>query len=113
MLKRCFIVMMAAVCGLEVASADTIQLKDKAAVVGKILAEKHDQVVVDIGYTVLMIPRGQITKISRQDDAAPTVKAVAPDSKEPVVSGPVFYSSALKPAAARNVRDLVSLLGES
>ena len=104
---------MAAFCGAELSRADTIQLKDQAAVVGKILAEKHDQVVVDIGYTVLVIPRGQITKISQANAAAPATKVVAPDPKEPVVRGPGFYASALKPAATRNVRDLVNLLGEA
>jgi serine protease Do len=113
MLKRCFIVLAVAFCGREGAWADTIQLKDKAAIVGKILAEKHDQVVVDVGYTVLMIPRSQITKISRVDDAAPPAKAVPVDPKEPIVGMPGFYISATKPAPAHNVRDLVNLLGEA
>ena len=42
------------------ASADTLQLKDKAAITGKILARKHDQVAIDVGYTVLVVPRSQI-----------------------------------------------------
>ena len=42
--------------GLQQACADTIQLKDKAAIVGKVLAEKPDQVAVDVGYTVLVMP---------------------------------------------------------
>ena len=50
--------------------SDVIQLRDKATVTGKILAEKKDQVVVDIGYTVLTIPRSQIAKIL-PDDAPP------------------------------------------
>jgi len=53
-----------------VARADTIQLKDKGTVAGKILAEKREQVVVDIGYTVLTIPRDQILQISRNDAPA-------------------------------------------
>src|ERR1051325_4583493 len=48
-----------------VAIGDTIVLKDRASVVGKVLAEKHDQVVVDLGYTVLTVPRNQIVKITR------------------------------------------------
>ena len=43
--------------------ADTIQLKDKAAITGKVLAEKSDHIAVDIGYTVLVIPRSQIVTI--------------------------------------------------
>lgn len=107
-----------ALCGLAAARADTIQLKDKAAIVGKILAEKRDQIVVDIGYTVLVIPRNQIAKISRTDneqDPKPTVppKVAFPDPKDPPEAKPGFYSapSALPPV--RNVRDLVNLLGEA
>ena len=57
------------------ASADTIQLKDKAAVTGKILAEKSDAVVVDVGYTVLVIPRNAIAKISKANEARPQSRA--------------------------------------
>ena len=45
------------------ASADVIQLKDQASVSGKILTEKTDSVVVDVGYTVLIIPRASIANI--------------------------------------------------
>ena len=66
MLKRFFIgIGCAGPCGLHATFADVLQLKDKASVTGKILAEKHDQLVVDIGYTVLVIPRNQILKISK------------------------------------------------
>src|SRR5450432_982261 len=51
-------------CGLNLASADVIQLKDQAAVTGKILAEKPDSVVLDVGYTVLVVPRNSIASIS-------------------------------------------------
>src|SRR5215467_13247745 len=47
------------------AIADTVLLKDRASVVGKVLAEKRDQVVVDLGYTTLTVPRNQIVRISR------------------------------------------------
>ena len=43
--------------GWPAAAADVVQLKDKASVTGKILAEKRDQVFIDLGYTVLAIPR--------------------------------------------------------
>ena len=53
--------------GLQQTCADTIELKEKAAVVGKVLAEKPDQVAVDLGYTVLVIPRNQVVKILRDN----------------------------------------------
>ena len=57
----CFVAVLLA-WGLASAFADTIQLKDKAAVTGRVLAEKPDQVVVDVGYTVLVIPRNQVAR---------------------------------------------------
>ena len=56
--------------GLQQVCADTIELKDKAAIVGKVLAEKPDQIAVDVGYTVLVIPRSQVVKVERSDAPA-------------------------------------------
>ena len=55
--------------------AATVQLKDKASVSGKILAEKPGEIVIDIGYTVLVIPRDQILSLLK--DTASTSPAVA------------------------------------
>ena len=104
------------------APADTIQLKEKAAITGKILSEKRDQVAVDVGYTVLVIPRNQITHISKSDDADPPTKpAVKPAVKPATTAGtrevpeakPGFYSAPTKAGPVRNVRDLVNLIGEA
>src|SRR5262245_15568438 len=43
--------------GLGNVTAEVVVLKEKATVIGKVLAEKKDVVVVDLGYTVLSIPR--------------------------------------------------------
>ena len=62
------LILIALACGcLPAAQADTVQLKDKTAVIGKIVAEKPDQVAVDIGFTVLLIPRDQIVAILRTE----------------------------------------------
>lgn len=123
MLKDRFLLVTALGCGLAAgARADTVQLKDKAAITGKILAEKHDQVAVDVGYTVLVIPRNQITRINRADDLVPPVKSEEPAVVKPALqetrvpaerSDPGFYSSGSKAAQVRNVRDLVNQLGEA
>jgi len=120
MLKQCFFVSALIFCALQAAPADTIQLKEKSAVVGKILSEKRDQVVVDIGYTVLVIPRNQIAKISKTDvpetqaKSVPAVKTIAvADKKEVPEARPGFYVAPNKPAQIRNVRDLVNLIGEA
>ena len=108
-----------------VAGADTIQLKDKASLSGKILAEKKDTLALDIGYTVLVIPRNQIEKVTRSTDAVePTpTKATTPTTKpvarpvepkpEPAETTDNLYRSAPANAPVRTVRELVSQLGEA
>jgi len=111
------------------ASAATIQLKDKAAVTGRIVLEKADQVAVDIGYTVLMIPRAEITRILAEDGAAaeapvavqPPAPAPAPVAAVPASApetSPVpkrngFYTEASISGKDGTVRELSAKLGES
>ena len=76
-LKKHFTFLALVCCAASFASADTIQLKDKAAVTGKILAEKSDALVVDVGYTVLVIPRGSVLGFSKNDTVAPQTPVVA------------------------------------
>ena len=112
MSKQAFILLALICSSAPVARADTIQLKDKGTVAGKILAEKREQIVVDIGYTVLTIPRDQILQISRND--APAVGGKGSPSPRLTVEGkPSFYAAPDKPAQERSVRDLVNQLGEA
>jgi len=124
MVKKCVGRSIFVVCALLVvgAMADTIQLKDNAAVTGTVLAEKRDQVAVDIGYTVLVIPKNQIVKISKGISSAlkSVSQAKPPADPDPHADGPLllenkpgFYSGAGKLAATRTVRDLVNQLGEA
>jgi serine protease Do len=108
-LKTQFVLAVLICCAAGFASADTIQLKNKAAVTGKVLAEKSDSLVVDIGYTVLVIPRNTI--ISRTADA--TAKTPLPTSLANAVNAPQFYSSDARPGNARDVQDLVKQIGEA
>jgi len=109
--KKMFVLPALLSCGLSLASADVIQLKDQAAVTGKILAEKPDNVVLDVGYTVLVVPRNVITRISRAADAAGP--AAAASNLLVNVNAPQFYTSDTRPIAARDVRDLVKQIGEA
>jgi serine protease Do len=94
-------------CGAQIIFADTIQLKDKSAVTGKILAEKSDSVVVDVGYTALVIPRNVISRITKASETnAPVVAPVA-------VAAGQFYSASTKISAARDVSSLVKQIGEA
>ena len=101
--------------GVGIACADELQLKDNATVSGKILAEKKDQVVVDIGYTVLLVPRNQIVKISKDESPKPE-KSAAPKKAAPIAtleSKQGLFRTASVPPPVRDVRDLVSQLGEA
>lgn len=115
MSKRDVLLLALVGCMVSAVWADTIQLKDKYAVTGKVLAEKRDQIVVDLGYTVLVIPRNQIAKIVKT--AAPASVAsgaarVVEDAEKPVLeTNSGFYTSPLKPGPASNVRDLVTRYG--
>jgi len=96
-------------CGAHFALADTIQLKDTAAVTGKILVEKSDSLVVDLGYTVLVIPRSAVTGITK---SGTTTAAVAAATTVPSALGQ-FYATTTKASAARDVSSLVKQIGEA
>jgi serine protease Do len=113
--------------GAGMARADVVELKDAAAVSGKILAEKRDSVVIDVGYTVLVIPRSAVSKISRDETLAatkpkPADKKSAPEAKPAAtpltpsvtaVADSGFYRIGQRLGAEKNVRDLVTQLGEA
>jgi len=119
---RAFILVLAVVAGFPpVGRAETIQLKDQAAVTGKVLAEKRDQVIVDLGFTVLAIPRSHIATISKSAAAA---SSGAKRDASQVVDSPTaakfsnpgasrFYSAGDRLAPEGNVRDLVNHIGEA
>lgn len=103
------------------AAADTIQLKDAATITGNILAEKRDAVIVDVGYTALVIPQGQIVKITRTEKltASPAKSSGKSDTTPKPQPAPEtalktdLYYQAPKTSPIRAVRDLVSTLGEA
>ncbi|HEV2453060.1 MAG TPA: trypsin-like peptidase domain-containing protein [Verrucomicrobiae bacterium] len=96
-------------CAANIAVADTIQLKDSAAVTGKILAEKPDSVVVDVGYTVLVVPRTSISGMTKSGAAVSTGTATS----ALLDSTPQFYTAGAASSAARDVQDLVKQLGQA
>src|SRR4030095_9897355 len=78
---------------LSTARAETVQLRDKASVTGKILAQKRDQVVIDLGFTVLTIPRNAIQRITEEEVVA--AKGKARRSSETAAAAPLGSSSEL------------------
>jgi serine protease Do len=102
--------------------ADVIELKDAASVSGKILAERKDSVVVDVGYTVLVIPRSSVLKIHSGETSAQTTPAITKKKTSP--AAPIatatpsqpnngLYTVGNKSGGEKNVRDLVNQLGEA
>ena len=91
--------------GTFLAQADTIQLKDTAAVTGKILAEKADSLVVDLGYTVLQIPRTAVMNVTKASSATSAAPAAAPATGQ-------FYAATARAFAVRDVSS-VKQIGEA
>lgn len=124
MLRVCFCALVLAGVACLPANADTVQLKDKAAITGRVLAEKSDLVAVDVGYTVLVIPRNQVVKISKTDAPEPVVKTAAarkgspetaakPEYQPFAESRTGLYALSTKQPPVRTVRELVNELGEA
>lgn len=106
----------------HLALAEVLELKDGGTITGKILSEKRDSVVVDVGYTALVIPRSAVSKITSGEPspAGPSSgkgkKPSAAISSQPVPvfsSNPSFYQVGARTGAEKNVRDLVNQLGEA
>jgi serine protease Do len=95
---------------LPIVHAETIELRDRASVTGKILEEKKDQVVVDLGFTVLVVPRTQVVRILR--GLTERAAAAAPAAKGASTKGELFYTASTPPPE-RDVRELVDQLGEA
>jgi len=96
-------------------SADMVQLKDKASVSGKILAEKRDVVIIDLGYTVLSIPKSSIVRVNRESDAEPAKEPrgkTAPPAVATSSTAALFRTSKTL-APERTVRELVIQIGEA
>lgn len=96
--------------GLPFACADTVQLQDQAAVTGKILADKPDSIIIDVGYTVLVIPKSAITKISHSGEVLEKNSA-----ESPLLTAltPEFYTLGQMNAPAAEVSDLVKQIGQA
>src|SRR5580704_17050520 len=85
-------------CGTSFIFADTIQLKDASAITGKILVEKSDSLVVDVGYTALVIPRSAITSVTKA--AAVTDGSLAAVAGVTSATAGQFYSATTRVSAA-------------
>ena len=99
-------------------SADVVELKDDASIKGRIIAEKAEHVAVDVGYTILMVPRAAIAKIVTPKDAKDEEAAAEKkgENATPPASAQIAGSLYQNPGALRKestVRELVAVLGEA
>jgi serine protease Do len=114
MLKQCAASILLLSCAA--APAATVELKGKASVTGTILAEKSDQIVIDVGYTVLVIPRDQVLKLRNDNEvAARSILTPAPAATVQVApeanGGQGFYRTTAASVQEQSVRELVNILG--
>ncbi|HKX62738.1 MAG TPA: hypothetical protein VJS65_12850, partial [Verrucomicrobiae bacterium] len=52
------------------AAAETLVLRDNASVTGRVLTQKKDSVVVDLGFTVISIPRSAVLRVTEESATA-------------------------------------------
>lgn len=100
---------LALICPLH-AGAQEIDLKGGASVSGPIIAEKRDQVFVDLGFTILAIPRQQIVDVRQPQVEQQTVPAPSGGSGE--VRNELYYTLREVPHDL-SIRELVAQLGEA
>lgn len=62
----CLALSLAALAG-SAQAVSTVKLKNGATVQGDILTERADRVVVDLGFTVLTVPRDEIERVIKED----------------------------------------------
>jgi serine protease Do len=116
MLKSCLCLLLTVGTAVAV-SGETLRLKDKASISGRILEEKHDQIYIDVGYTVLAVPRNQVLRVekdSKHDENIPkpmTDAAPAAPAQPRTAEGDGFYTVATGLLPEKSVRDLVRELG--
>src|SRR4051812_26678447 len=87
---------------------ETLILKDGQRITGEVVAEKQNALYVDLGYDLVRIPRDQITRRMKVDEAE-RAGVAAPQGLESDPSG-LFTTGALKPSP---VKELVSRFGEA
>jgi serine protease Do len=112
-LKKQLVLLVLLGTGLNVVPADTLQLKGNDALTGKILAEKPDAVVLDVGYTVLVVPRSAIVNISQASNALAQLKASVSPLLNANAPAEFYYADGGRAPAARDVQDIVKQIGEA
>jgi len=85
---------------------ETLTLKDGQRITGEVVAEKADSIYVDLGHDLVRIPRDQISRRAKADEAEPS----GPATVEAGSSSGFFSTAVLKPLP---VKELVAKFGEA
>jgi serine protease Do len=103
--------------GIGTAGAEVIVLKDKASITGRVLAEKKDVLVVDLGYTILSVPRSQVVRVLKEGEKEAKGKtgktAAAPGAGAEEREEDDLFRAGRGAGVEKPVRDLVAQLGEA
>jgi serine protease Do len=92
----------------EAAGFETLILRDGQRITGEVVAEKSGALYVDLGYDVLRVPRDQVARRAKVEEAA---RLASGASQGPVDDPSGFFSSGLlKPSP---VKELVAKYGEA
>ena len=92
------------------AAEDEIRMKAGATISGDILTQTETHVIIDLGYTVLVVPREKIDVI-RVGDNAPQLREPDPSSVRIEVND--LYFTLKEPPPAMDVRTQVQEVGEA
>lgn len=87
-----------------------IKMKAGGSVTGLILAEKEDQLVVDLGYTVLVIPRDKVLEILKEDSKK-VLNSKIPKDEE--ILKTELYFSYVNPPQKTDMKSLVQKVGQA
>src|SRR5262249_22138902 len=87
----------------SVAFSDTLQLKDNASISERVIQEKTESVAVDVGYTILMVPRSAIVKVvsPKEDEKSDESKAPKGPNTTPPASAQLTQTFYQNPGALR------------
>ena len=89
-------------CGASVYALSTVQLKSGASIEADVIAEKADRIVVDLGFTVVTIPRDEIESVTSKEA---THIQIVPENAD-------LYRIALNPAVL-SMKENVDRVGEA
>lgn len=112
MLKVSLSLLAAGVAGALPVAGEVLQLRDGASLSGRLLAEKPAHYVLDVGYTVLMVPRESVLEVTEEKTAGEAAPAEATTGARTLEANGLFALSNGR-GTERSVRELARELGEA